>query len=59
MSGKFPKSENVDEFLENLCNKVDMTSPISTRWPTFNSELPERSGFLEEYEAFDIGFFGK
>jgi len=33
MSGRFPKSENIQEFSENLFNKVDMTSFANERFP--------------------------
>lgn len=33
MSGRFPKSENVQEFTENLFNGIDMTSSANDRHP--------------------------
>jgi len=34
ISGRFPDSENVDEFAHNLFNKVDMITADDRRWPT-------------------------
>jgi fatty acid synthase len=34
MSGRFPESENTDEFAKNLYNKVDMITEDDRRWPT-------------------------
>ena len=33
MSGRFPESDSVDEFAENLYNKVNMINDKETRWP--------------------------
>lgn len=33
MSGRFPKSENIQEFTENLFNGVDMMSSGNDRFP--------------------------
>lgn len=34
MSGRFPESDNTDEFATNLYNNVDMFSVDDRRWPT-------------------------
>ncbi len=34
MSGRFPESDNTDEFAKNLYNKVDMITEDDRRWPT-------------------------
>ncbi len=34
LSGRFPESDNVDEFAQNLYNKVDMIVDDDRRWPT-------------------------
>lgn len=34
MSGRFPKSENVQEFAENLFNGVDMVTSGNDRFPS-------------------------
>jgi acyl transferase domain-containing protein len=33
LSGRFPESDNVDEFAQNLYNKVDMIVDDDRRWP--------------------------
>lgn len=32
MSGRFPESDSVDEFADNLYNKVDMITEDNRRW---------------------------
>ncbi len=41
MSGRFPESDSVDEFAQNLYNKVDMIVDDDRRWPTgkFNLDI--------------------
>ncbi len=34
MSGRFPESDSVDEFADNLYNNVDMITLDNRRWPT-------------------------
>jgi fatty acid synthase len=33
ISGRFPESDNVDEFAKNLYNNVDMITEDDRRWP--------------------------
>ena len=33
MGGRFPESDTVDEFADNLYNKVDMITLDNKRWP--------------------------
>jgi hypothetical protein len=33
LSGRFPESDNVDEFAQNLYNNVDMIVDDDRRWP--------------------------
>lgn len=33
MSGRFPNADNVAEYWENLCNKVDCITEEGRRWP--------------------------
>lgn len=56
IAGKFPKSNNVNEFYDNLFNKNDMIS--ENRWKIEHPEIPPRSGILPNIEEFDPGFFG-
>ncbi|XP_074599361.1 fatty acid synthase-like [Brevipalpus obovatus] len=58
MSGRFPKSENIQEFTENLFNGVDMTSSGNDRYPAGKHGYPENSGKIENLGKFDAGFFG-
>jgi fatty acid synthase len=37
MGGRFPESDTVDEFAQNLYNKVDMIVEDDRRWPTGQS----------------------
>ena len=34
MSGRFPESDNIDEFAHNLFNKTDLFTEDDRRWPT-------------------------
>jgi fatty acid synthase len=34
MGGRFPESDSVDQFAQNLYNKVDMIVDDDRRWPT-------------------------
>lgn len=36
ISGKFPESENIEEFKKNLFDGVDMVTDDERRWPTGN-----------------------
>jgi fatty acid synthase len=37
MSGRFPESDTVNEFAQNLYNKIDMIVEDDRRWPTGQS----------------------
>ncbi len=37
MSGRFPESDTVNEFAQNLYNKMDMIVEDDRRWPTGQS----------------------
>jgi hypothetical protein len=37
IGGRFPESDTVDEFAQNLYNKVDMIVDDDRRWPTGQS----------------------
>ncbi|XP_074599362.1 fatty acid synthase-like [Brevipalpus obovatus] len=58
MSGRFPKSENIQEFTQNLFSGVDMTSSGNDRFPAGKHGYPENSGTIENLGKFDAGFFG-
>lgn len=58
VAGKFPNSDNMEEFKNNLYNKVDMVDDDERRWRHTNPEIPRRSGKLKNIEKFDASFFG-
>lgn len=58
ISGKFPNSDNVEEFAYNLYNKIDMVDDDERRWRHTNPEIPKRSGKINNLEKFDASFFG-
>lgn len=58
VSGRFPNSDNMDEFSYNLFNKIDMVDDDERRWRHTNSEIPRRSGKINNLEKFDASFFG-
>lgn len=57
ISGKFPLSDNMRSFQENLYDKVDMVTD-DKRWRFFHPDMPERIGKVNRIEKFDPGFFG-
>jgi fatty acid synthase, animal type len=58
VSGRFPNSDNIGIFAENLYNKVDMIDDDERRWRHTNPEIPKRSGKINNLEKFDASFFG-
>ncbi|KAF5287178.1 hypothetical protein FQR65_LT12307 [Abscondita terminalis] len=58
VAGRFPESDNVYEYRDNLINKVDMVTSDCRRWKTSYSEIPQRLGKINFIEKFDSGFFG-
>lgn len=57
-SGRFPESENIDEFERNLFSGVDMVTESDRRWPIGIFGLPTRNGTLKDISGFDAEFFG-
>ncbi|XP_074599363.1 fatty acid synthase-like [Brevipalpus obovatus] len=57
MSGRFPKSENIQEFTENLFSGIDMTSSGNDRYLAGKHGFPTNCGKLEKLEKFDPNFF--
>ena len=55
ISGRFPKSNNMEELKQNLLNGEELTTESSTRWQ--NKAHPERFGFLDCIDKFDAAFF--
>ncbi|XP_063924749.1 fatty acid synthase-like [Zophobas morio] len=58
MSGRFPESENIHEFRDNLFNKKQMVTENETRWKAGLSNVPKRSGHIVDINKFDAGYFG-
>lgn len=57
LSGRFPSSANVEEFAQNLYNKIDMVDDSENRWKHINPEIPTRSGKTVNLNKFDASFF--
>lgn len=58
MAGRFPDSDNVHHFRDNLFKKVDMVSGDNRRWDPGHPDIPQRTGKLNNISKFDAGFFG-
>ncbi|XP_068233154.1 fatty acid synthase [Palaemon carinicauda] len=57
MSGKFPESNNIEEFAQNLYGGVDMVTEDDRRWTPGSYGLPTRSGKVVDLAHFDSSFF--
>lgn len=57
-SGRYPESENVEEFKKNLFEGVDMVTDDERRWAAGIYGLPLRTGKLKDIKSFDATFFG-
>lgn len=58
VSGRFPNSNNMNEYAHNLFNKIDMVDDDERRWRHTNPEIPRRTGKINNLEKFDASFFG-
>lgn len=58
ISGRFPGSQSINEFADNLINGVDMVTADDKRWPLGLYDLPHRSGKIDGLDKFDAQFFG-
>ncbi|KAJ8675796.1 hypothetical protein QAD02_011582 [Eretmocerus hayati] len=58
IAGRYPESDNVNEFLDNLLNKVDMITEDDRRWNLEHPEIPKGTGKISNLEKFDALFFG-
>ncbi|VEN46341.1 unnamed protein product, partial [Callosobruchus maculatus] len=57
-SGAFAGSSNIQELLDNLQNKVDMTK-MPLRWDYYHPDIPPTGGNMKtDLKRFDAGFFG-
>jgi len=58
ISGRFPESNSIAEFRENLFAGIDLVNDDERRWPAGLYGLPSRTGKLKGLEYFDANFFG-
>ncbi|XP_076267679.1 fatty acid synthase-like [Rhynchophorus ferrugineus] len=58
LSGRYPSSNNVREFQDNLFNKRDMITDDDRRWTPSHPEIPQRTGKIDDIDKFDAPFFG-
>jgi fatty acid synthase len=56
IAGRFPKSDNIKEFENNLYSKRDMIDDQG-RWDYFSEEIPKRYGKIGNLDKFDASFF--
>ncbi|XP_071649697.1 fatty acid synthase-like isoform X2 [Temnothorax longispinosus] len=56
IAGRFPNSDNLKEFQENLFNKVDLGSSDHGRWNN-SYNMPHRIGKVNNIKKFDSEFF--
>ncbi|XP_011864122.1 PREDICTED: fatty acid synthase-like, partial [Vollenhovia emeryi] len=57
ISGRLPKSSNIEEFKENLLKGVDMVTD-DKRWSTNSYGIPGKSARINNIDRFDTSFFG-
>ncbi|XP_054169344.1 fatty acid synthase-like [Oppia nitens] len=58
ISGRFPESDNMDEYAHNLFSNIDMVTADDRRWPiAFNDGLGSRTGKLKQIDKFDSSYF--
>ncbi|XP_074097576.1 fatty acid synthase [Cotesia typhae] len=58
IAGRFPESDNMQHFQENLFNKVDLVTDDDRRWKLDHPEIPQRTGKINNVGKFDALFFG-
>ncbi|KAJ3652417.1 hypothetical protein Zmor_018385 [Zophobas morio] len=58
MSGRFPESDNVYEFRDNLFNKTEMVTENEKRWKLDHPDVPKRSANINNINKLDAGYFG-
>ncbi|XP_044747246.1 fatty acid synthase-like [Coccinella septempunctata] len=58
LSGRFPESDNIEEFKQQLLDGIDMITSDPRRWPSGLHGLPERFGKLKNLTHFDAQHFG-
>ncbi|KAK5638955.1 hypothetical protein RI129_013250 [Pyrocoelia pectoralis] len=58
MAGRFPESDDIYQYRNNIYNKLDMITSDNRRWLPTNPEIPHRIGKVNFLENLDAGFFG-
>ncbi|KFB44202.1 fatty acid synthase S-acetyltransferase [Anopheles sinensis] len=58
ISGKYPRSNSVEEFAKNLYAKVDLVDDEEDRWDHTHPDIPKRQGKLKSLGKFDADYFG-
>lgn len=58
LSGRFPESNNVEEFKQQLFDGIDMITDDERRWPAGLHGLPTRTGKIKDLAHFDAQYFG-
>ncbi|GFO05493.1 fatty acid synthase-like [Plakobranchus ocellatus] len=58
ISGRYPESDSVTEFQENLMNKINMVTVDNRRWEPGYLNLPHGMGKLKNLNLYDAEFFG-
>ncbi|XP_072763279.1 fatty acid synthase-like isoform X1 [Anoplolepis gracilipes] len=57
IAGRFPNSDNIKEFQDNLFNKMDLGTSDHQRWTNYIYEMPPRIGKINNIQKFDAEFF--
>ncbi|RUS77019.1 hypothetical protein EGW08_015221, partial [Elysia chlorotica] len=58
LSGRYPESDSVSEFRDNLLNKVNMVTVDDRRWDSGYWDTPAAMAKLKSLKKFDAEFFG-
>ncbi|KAL0105763.1 hypothetical protein PUN28_015883 [Cardiocondyla obscurior] len=58
IAGRFPDSNNVEEFKNNLMSKKDLVTDDDRRWKLDHPDIPQRTGKINDVNKFDALFFG-
>ncbi|PZC84556.1 hypothetical protein B5X24_HaOG204586 [Helicoverpa armigera] len=58
ISGVFPNSDTVLDFMNNLYNNVDMVTNEDPKWNVNDPDVPKHFGKIKGTDKFDAQFFG-
>nr|XP_049700707.1 fatty acid synthase [Helicoverpa armigera] len=58
ISGVFPNSDTVLDFMNNLYNNVDMVTSEDPKWNLNDPDVPKHFGKIKGTDKFDAQFFG-